>query len=734
MNTLQDSAQELILKGQYERANQLYQQAIEREPEERSHYWHLGLVMLLQEQEVEAQATWLMVFAEANSEQLEVWKEELFLVLDNAANYQEKQEHFETAWIIRQHIREIAPENIDNLLELVILALEINQFESQQLLQWELISQLEQNQDSSVNLNILIRSLDKILSKYLPDSTILKFTRIASLYLNQNTYPILDLLLKRSAYIAYRKCYPMLGVQLMEIACELAPDNIEVLQYLSGVYQHVGQHDRSIEIAQRCYESSETILDKFVASYLILRGLVVSGRYWERAKSFQLEHLELAQEIIRTQKKLSRDSTLWMFGCVFFQPYLRDDIQQNRLVQNQIFELCQSSVSDYASPRIQKFRESIKSRYTSSQSSTRKIKIGYLSHCLKRHSVGWISRWLFKYHNLENFDIYAYFIDRETQDNDSIQAWISQHASYSRKLVTKSSEIADQINQDEVDILIDLDSITLDTTCEVMALKPAPIQATWLGWDASGMPSIDYFIADPYVLASDADEYYSEKIWRLPKTYVAVDGFEIGVPTVRRSDFNIPDDSIIYLSIQQGFKWNPDIIDSQLAILQNVPNGYLFIKGIEQSEEIQNLINDLADKRGLSPERLRFIPNVSMENEHRANLRIADVVLDTYPYSGATTTLETLWAGVPLITRVGSTFSSRNSYTMMINAGITEGIAWTNDEYVEWGIRLGKDAGLRQEISWKLWRSRQTSPLWNAKQFTRDMESAYQKMLEIYLT
>ncbi|MGJ3252808.1 MAG: O-linked N-acetylglucosamine transferase, SPINDLY family protein, partial [Elainellaceae cyanobacterium] len=92
---------------------------------------------------------------------------------------------------------------------------------------------------------------------------------------------------------------------------------------------------------------------------------------------------------------------------------------------------------------------------------------------------------------------------------------------------------------------------------------------------------------------------------------------------------------------------------------------------------------------------------------------------------GATTTLETLWLGIPLVTRVGQQFAARNSYTMMMNAGITEGIAWTGDEYVEWGIRLGKDAPLRQQIRQKLWMSRQTSPLWNAKQFTQEMERAY---------
>ncbi|WRH68331.1 MAG: hypothetical protein RSE13_09060 [Planktothrix sp. GU0601_MAG3] len=127
------------------------------------------------------------------------------------------------------------------------------------------------------------------------------------------------------------------------------------------------------------------------------------------------------------------------------------------------------------------------------------------------------------------------------------------------------------------------------------------------------------------------------------------------------------------------------------------------------------------------------MPAVPLASIHRANLMLADILLDTYPYNGATTTMETLWMGIPLVTRVGQQFSARNSYTMMINAGITEGIAWTDEEYVEWGIKLGKDENLRQQIAWKLRKNRQTAPLWNGKQFTREMENAYQQMWQRYI-
>jgi predicted O-linked N-acetylglucosamine transferase (SPINDLY family) len=234
-------------------------------------------------------------------------------------------------------------------------------------------------------------------------------------------------------------------------------------------------------------------------------------------------------------------------------------------------------------------------------------------------------------------------------------------------------------------------------------------------------------------LPDNAQDYYQEKLWRLPQTYVAIDGFEVGIPTLRRDRLGIAQDAVIYMSVQTGHKRNPHLSRLQLKILKQVPHSYLLIKGYSDNVAVQKFFLELATEEGLNPDRLRFLPPDPTEEIHRANLRIADVVLDTYPYNGATTTLEVLWMGVPLVTRVGQQFSARNSYAFMSNAGLTEGIAWTDEQYIEWGTRLGQDKSLRQQVAWKLGVARQTSPLWNAQQFTREMEKAYQQMWLNYL-
>jgi predicted O-linked N-acetylglucosamine transferase (SPINDLY family) len=267
----------------------------------------------------------------------------------------------------------------------------------------------------------------------------------------------------------------------------------------------------------------------------------------------------------------------------------------------------------------------------------------------------------------------------------------------------------------------------------VVALKPAPIQIHWLGFDASGIPAVDYFIADPYVLPADADAYYSEKIWRLPHTYIAVDGFETECPSLQRDSLDIPGDAVVFLSSQTGMKRNTENIRSQLQIVKAVPNSYFLVKSFKANPEfIETFFRELAEAEGVSGDRLRFLPDTPSETVHRANLSLADVVLDTYPYNGATTTLEALWMGLPIVTQVGQQFAARNSYTMLMNVGVTEGIAWNNAEYVAWGIRLGREEALRKKIRYRLRQSRHTSPLWNGQQFTREMEYAYEQMLNIH--
>ena len=727
----QQKTNQFLLQGNYVQAAKLYEQAIEDEPSVKFHYWQLGLMLLLQGQEVEAQTTWLLAVSEGESEEIECWTEELIQVLQTEADRQRDLGNYAVAWAIRQHIREINPTHINNLLHSIGLSTMLETYTGEELADIGVIELLKSEPGNSVDFELLMQVLKNVLDRAPFEPSSFDLTEASTAHVKE-PLTFVNLLIPLVYKIAYSARQIDLGARFTELALRVSPKNPELLATLSCFYQDTGQYTKGIETAKLCYSVMEALADKVYANFLIMRSLMSAGGYWDEFclaleinKSLLVSLLEEQPDSLRSTG-ISR-----LFSAVFFFPYFQDKPAENLQIRRQVAQLAKLNIENHAKEQVARYSQR-RSPVLSSEQPSKRLKIGYISHCLRSHSVGWLARWMFEYRDSSRFEVNAYLLGSE-MNRDKLEDWYISKVDKAYKLGLKGSEAAEKIYEDEIDILVDLDSLTLTTTCETMALKPAPVQVTWLGWDASSVPSIDYYIADPYVLPESAQDYYTEKIWRLPQTYIAVDGFEVGTPTLRRDHLDIGSDAVIYLSAQRGYKYHPDTARLQLQILKEVPNSYFLIKGLADQESLKKFFLEIAESEGVEGDRLRFLALTGSEAEHRANLGIADVVLDTYPYNGATTTMETLWMGVPLVTRVGQQFAARNSYTMMMNCGISEGIAWTDEEYVEWGIRLGKDPVLRQQISWKLRQSRQTAPLWNGKQFTREMEKAYEQMWQIYI-
>jgi len=714
--TWQPQADQDLVKENYQAVARFYEQLIETEPEVISHYWYLGLAYLLQGRTEEAQATWFYVFAQGSEAEIEQWNNELVEVLAKEAERQDKLGNYSQCWLIRAHIREIAPTQLDNLLQLIELEINQGSFTPKKLKEWQVGEIMLQSSYQKVDVIKLLQVLAKVGE--FPANEALDL--IAASLPHLEAQSAIKTLLQCAVKMGFQKHHFQFAIELTLLCLKLQPDNLYVLKNLFDLYLGSGKNQAALEIAQQFYDNSQETPLKLYGNYQLLYTLIKMGA-WFKVETFVSRHRNLLEQMLLEEpEELGGVLTNCFFMAAYPLPYLQDKPSSNRRFQNHLSRLFQQNLQNRAIAPL-------KANYFH---EARPLKIGYIAHTFRKHSVGWLSRWLFHYHNRENFEVVIYQVNQP--EDELTQTWFKQKVDKVRNLKTNAESIVAQIQEDEIDILVDLNSITLDLTCTVMALKPAPIQVTWLGFDASGIPAIDYFIADPFVLPENAQEYYQEKIWRLPQTYVAVDGFEVGVPTTRRKDLEIPSDAVVYLSAQVGMKRNPDFVKKQLQILKAVPNSYLLIKGLADEAVIQEFFTQMAETEGVSATRLRFLARDTTEEIHRANLQIADVVLDTYPYNGATTTLEVLWLGVPLVTRVGEQFAARNSYAFMKNVGLTEGIAYSDEEYVEWGIRLGFNEGLRKKIVRKLKLSRQTSPLWNAKQFTKEMEKAYQQMWAKY--
>ncbi len=728
----QQQAHQYLLNSQYDKAAQLYEQAVEEQPNIKSHYWHFGLMLLLQGAENEAQMTWLFAMMEGDLQEQQVWSQKLVQVLETEAERQRLEVgNYKMAWVIRQHIREIHPTDINNLLHIIGLSTLDGTYTGEKLTELEIIEQLKSQKTDTVDELLLTQVIKNILDKAPFQDLSYQLVQASIPYIT-DSLNFIAVLIPVIYKIAYSARQHRLALKFTEQGLRLNPKHPELLRCVAWFHQDLCNYSKGIEAAKQYYDAMQSLGDKAYANLSIMRGLMSAGGRWDEFKTAMAHQKLILNDLIKEQpKSLSLSTAVGLFATTFFSPYFQDNPCETLKIRNAVSQLAQKNIENHSKETVDKCRQ-WQSHIIQPDDATKRLKIGYISHCLKNHSVGWLARWLFQHHDRDKFEIYGYFIAAEVRPKN-LQQWYIKKVDKAHQLEIDSIEIAEKIAEDEIDILIDLDSITLTNTCEVMAIKPAPIQVTWLGWDASGVPNIDYYIADPYVLPEDAQNDYSEKIWRLPQTYIAVDGFEVDVPTLRREQLDISSDAIIYYTAQRGYKYNPDTARLQVKILKEVPGSYFIIKGLADQDALKQFYTQIAESEGVSSDRFKLLPLDPSEGVHRANLAIADVILDTYPYNGATTTLETLWMEIPMVTRVGQQFAARNSYTMMVNAGITEGIAWTDEEYIEWGIRLGTDKALRQQVAWKLRKSKQTAPLWNGKQFTREMEKAYQKMWQNYL-
>jgi predicted O-linked N-acetylglucosamine transferase (SPINDLY family) len=728
----QQQAYQYLLDSQYDKAAQLYEQAVESEPDVKSHYWHLGLMLLLQGQETEAQTSWLFGMMDGDLEDQQAWSQELVQVLETEAERQRLEVgDYKLAWVIRQHIRELHPTDINNLLHIVGLLTLDGTYTGEKLTESGILEQLQSPDIGTVDERLLTQVIENILDKAPFQELSYELVKASIPYITDSV-TFINILIPVIYKIAYSARKHRLALKFTEQGLRLNPKHSELLRCVAWFHQDLQNYSEGIEAAKQYYDVLQNLGDKPYANLAIMRGLMSAGGRWDEFKTTMAHQQSILNELIEEQPNdLSSSTAVGLFATTFFFPYFQDNPSATLKLRNAVSQLAQNNIENNSKETVNQCRQ-WQSRMIQPNAVTKRLKIGYISHCLKNHSVGWLARWLFQHHNRDQFEIYGYFLASEVKPRN-LQQWYLEKVDKAHQLEIDSTEAAEKVAADEIDILVDLDSITLTNTCEIMAIKPAPIQVTWLGWDASGVPNIDYYIADPYVLPEDAQNDYSEKIWRLPQTYIAVDGFEVDVPTLRREQLDISSDAIIYYTAQRGYKYNPETARLQVKILKEVPNSYFVIKGLADQDSLKQFYTKIAESEGVNGDRFKLLPLDPSEGVHRVNLAIADVVLDTYPYNGATTTMETLWMGIPMVTRVGQQFAARNSYTMMINAGITEGIAWTDDEYIEWGVRLGTDEALRQQVAWKLRKSKQTAPLWNGKQFTREMEKAYQQMWQNYL-
>jgi predicted O-linked N-acetylglucosamine transferase (SPINDLY family) len=290
--------------------------------------------------------------------------------------------------------------------------------------------------------------------------------------------------------------------------------------------------------------------------------------------------------------------------------------------------------------------------------------------------------------------------------------------------------IANLVRSLEVDILVDLMGFTKNARTQIFALRPAPVQVSYLGYPGTmGASYVDYIIADRIAIPEEKRECYLEKVVYLPDSFMGND-FErkISERLPRRSECQLPEAGFVFCAFNNSYKIAPQIFDIWIRILRQVENSILWLSGTNETA-IRNLGRE-AQNRGVDPSRLVFAQRLPLNEDHLARHRLADLFLDTLPYNAHATASDAVWAGLPVLTCLGETFAGRVAGSLLNAVGLPELITTTPEAYERMAIELATHPERLAAIKHKLEENRLTAPLFDTKLFTKHIEAAYTAMHE----
>ncbi|MDI4654973.1 tetratricopeptide repeat protein [Xanthobacter autotrophicus] len=354
------------------------------------------------------------------------------------------------------------------------------------------------------------------------------------------------------------------------------------------------------------------------------------------------------------------------------------------------------------------------------------IRIAYLSADFRTHATTFLISKLLARHDRSRFEVTAIsvsFNDGSPQRQSIIDA--VDHFLDREK--ASPSAIAEEVAALGIDVFVDLMGHTSGERLAAFADHPAPVQVNFLGYPGtSGAPFMDYVIADPVVVPFSDAAYFTEKIVHLPDCYQPNDSdLPVGErPT--RTDCGLPDDAFVFCAFNSAWKLDPEVFSAYIRILGAVPGSVLWV--LESRENSADNLRREAEARGLDPARLVFAPMVPLK-DHFARLPLADLFLDTFPYTAHTTASDMLRMGLPMVTRTGRSFASRVAASIMTQMNLADLITTDVDGFVTKAVALANDPAALADARARLVAARSTSPLFDIDRYARHMERAFETMV-----
>lgn len=357
----------------------------------------------------------------------------------------------------------------------------------------------------------------------------------------------------------------------------------------------------------------------------------------------------------------------------------------------------------------------------------RRLRVGYVSPDFRRHPVASFIEPILAAHDRARVEVFCYATHLRP---DAVTARMKTLADHWREIgPLDPASAAALIRADAIDLLVDLAGHTANNRLALFALKPAPVQATYLGYpDTTGLPAMDWRITDAVADPPGvAETLHSERLMRLPDTFQC-----FRKPPEAPAVGPVPMTSaghVTFSSFNMLAKVHPKLVARWAEILRAVGNSRLILKAAPfRDAGTRAYYHEMFAAHGIAEERVTLHGYIPSAAEHFALYNTVDVALDTDPYNGATTTCEALWMGVPVVTLAGRSHVGRVGAALLTHLGLAELIAATPDDYVARAIALARNPHRLAELRRTLRPRMEASPLTDSARFTRGLEDAYRAM------
>ena len=358
----------------------------------------------------------------------------------------------------------------------------------------------------------------------------------------------------------------------------------------------------------------------------------------------------------------------------------------------------------------------------------RRLRVAYVSADFRDHPVSHLLVGVLEQHDRRSFEVFGISL-RRPQENPfekRVRAAFDRFIDVGGR---SDLEIAQLLRELQIDIAVDLMGFTDGLRLGVFAQRAAPVQVSYLGYaGTSGAPYMDYILADEIVIPPGEERHHSERVVRLPYSFLPNDDRrEVGsVPT--REEAGLPAAGLVFCAFTNAYKINPMMFDLWMRLLRAVPDSVLWLRSL--TGEARENLRDEGRVRGVEPHRLVFAPHVAGMAEHLGRLGLADLYLDTLPYNAHSTACDALWAGIPVLTCMGTGFASRVAASALTAVGLSELVTGSHMEYERLALDLARRPERLQELRSRLAERRSSAPLFDTSGFCRRLETSYRWMTQ----